>query len=84
MRRLIQLNKGSNTYFFKDQELSDAIKDYWKIIYPVGACYFSTENTSPATLFGGTWSALSNYIKIGTSYTTGGASTVSNVSLTAN
>lgn len=28
------------------------------IIYPVGAVYFSTVNTSPASLMGGTWSQL--------------------------
>lgn len=36
------------------------------VVYPVGAVYTSTSNTSPATLFGGTWEAvtpLSPYIK---------------------
>lgn len=27
-------------------------------MYPVGACYFSTVATSPATIVGGTWAAM--------------------------
>ena len=27
-------------------------------MYPVGSCYFSTVNTSPATIVGGTWAAM--------------------------
>ena len=27
-------------------------------MYPVGSCYFSTVNTSPATIVGGTWVAM--------------------------
>lgn len=27
-------------------------------MYPVGSCYFSTVNTSPATVIGGTWAAM--------------------------
>lgn len=27
-------------------------------MYPVGSCYFSTVNTSPATILGGTWVAM--------------------------
>ena len=36
-----------------------AIKAFAKLIYPVGAIYFSTVATSPATLFGGTWERIS-------------------------
>lgn len=50
-------------------------------IYPVGSIYMSVESTSPATLFGGTWSQLQNRFLLGagSSYTagnTGGAATV--------
>ena len=51
------------------------------IIYPVGSFYISTSSTSPATLFGGTWAALSARRFIcaaGTNYsagTTGGEET---------
>ena len=30
------------------------------LIYPVGSLYLSTSSTSPATLFGGTWTAISD------------------------
>lgn len=48
--------------------------------YPVGAIYQSTVSTSPATLFGGTWAALTDRFLIGASATypagtTGGAAT---------
>lgn len=33
--------------------------------YPVGAIYMSTESTSPATLFGGTWQAIENRFLFG-------------------
>ena len=51
------------------------------LIYPVGSIYTSTNSTSPATLFGGTWTQLEDRFLLGagTSYTagaTGGAATV--------
>ena len=49
-------------------------------VYPVGSIYMSVNNTSPATLFGGTWSALQDRFLLGagSTYTagdTGGAAT---------
>ena len=32
------------------------------ILYPVGAFYFSTKNTSPSSLIGGTWAQVSNAV----------------------
>lgn len=58
------------------------LKDYVvDSIYPVGSIYMSVSSTSPATLFGGTWSQLQNRFLLGagSSYTagnTGGAATV--------
>lgn len=48
--------------------------DYNLVVYPVGAYYFSSSSTSPAELFGGTWSAVTGrflYMNAGTD--TGGA-----------
>lgn len=50
-------------------------------VYPVGSIYMSVNSTSPASLFGGTWSKLENRFLLGqgSSYSagsTGGASTV--------
>ena len=33
--------------------------DIRNTLYPVGSIYMSTSSTSPATLFGGTWSQIS-------------------------
>lgn len=33
-------------------------------VYPVGSVYFSVNDTSPATLFGGTWESLGDDLKI--------------------
>lgn len=49
------------------------------ILYPVGSIYMSVNSTSPATLFGGTWTQISGRFLYctTTSKTTGGASSVS-------
>ena len=57
-----------------------SLNAYWQTIYPVGAIYMSVSSTSPATLFGGTWSALTDRFLIGagsayTAETTGGERT---------
>lgn len=48
----------------------------WQDVYPVGAYYFSSVSTSPASLFGGTWAAVTGrflYMNAGTG--TGGSNT---------
>lgn len=51
-----------------------------EVIYPVGSIYESTSSVSPATIFGGTWSAISGRMLIGANSTyaiksTGGEAT---------
>lgn len=42
--------------------------------YPVGAIYISTDSTSPASLFGGSWTRIEGKFLLGTSMGTGVAS----------
>lgn len=61
--------------------LNDNLTNLWKTIYPVGSIYMSTVSTSPATLFGGTWTQLKDIFLLGAGDTysagaTGGAATV--------
>lgn len=46
-------------------------------MYPVGSCYFSTVNTSPATVVGGTWTAMTGGM-LGLAGSTGVAGAASN------
>lgn len=47
------------------------------LVYPVGSFYQSYKSTSPATLFGGTWTAVTGrFLYANASVTTGGADTV--------
>lgn len=65
-------------------DLSDYVakSELLNMVYPVGALYMSTSNTSPATLFGGTWERIKDrfILASGDTYTnvtgTGGAATV--------
>lgn len=52
--------------------------DYNLVVYPVGAYYFSSSSTSPSSLFGGTWEAVTGrflYMNAGTG--TGGSNSAS-------
>jgi len=61
--------------------LTNAVTDILNLVYPVGAIYMSVNSTSPATLFGGTWTQLKDRFLLGAGDTysngsTGGAATV--------
>ncbi len=49
------------------------LKSIANVIYPVGSIYMSVNSTSPATLFGGTWSQIQDtfLLAAGSSYTAG-------------
>lgn len=60
----------------------DLVAFVLEAVYPIGAIYISENNTSPATLFGGTWEQITDtfLLAAGSSYTaasTGGAASVS-------
>lgn len=46
----------------------------FEIVYPVGSIYMSVSSTSPATLFGGTWTQIQDtfLVSAGSTYTAGG------------
>lgn len=49
--------KGLTTNDFTDS-YKNQIENIFDIIYPIGSLYMSTEPTSPASLFGGTWTQI--------------------------
>lgn len=67
-------------------QIQAAIADCWKIVYPVGSIYISTNPNNPETLFGGRWESygqgevLVGYKSTDTDFSTigneGGAKTV--------
>lgn len=54
--------------------LEEKIGSVWNLIYPVGAIYLSTNETSPALLFGGTWVRIQDafLLAAGETYEAGG------------
>ena len=50
-------------------------KSLLDLVYPVGAVYMSLSSTSPATLFGGTWTAISGRFLLAANATYAAAST---------
>ena len=56
------------------------------LIYPIGSIYCSTKSTSPASLMGGTWSAINGKFLLGTNstYTLGSMGGEATHTLTAN
>lgn len=67
--------------FFKEAGAS-----LFDLIYPVGAVYISMNNTSPATLFGGSWTKVEGKFLLGTSsaYPTGSSGGEETHTLTVN
>ena len=51
-----------------------SLNAYWQTIYPLGAIYMSVSSTSPATLFGGSWTQLKDrfLLAVGDTYKSAG------------
>ena len=47
------------------------ITNLFNLVYPVGSIYMSVNNTSPATLFGGTWEKIQGRFLLGSGTTSG-------------
>jgi hypothetical protein len=73
---LSSINLSENSVYFKLMQL----------IYPVGSLYWSSKNTNPATLFGGTWTQIKDkfVLACGDTYANGATGGSSTVTLTVN
>lgn len=47
----------SNQLLYNDKEVI-LKENFLNLVYPVGSIYWSSNNTNPATLFGGTWQQI--------------------------
>ena len=70
----------SNQLFYNDKEVI-LKENFLNLVYPVGSIYWSSNNTNPATFFGGTWTQIKDkfILTAGDYYSngaTGGAATV--------
>ena len=45
--------------------ISNELNNFINVIYPVGTIYTSSNSTSPASLFGGTWTQLKDRVIVG-------------------
>lgn len=73
---LSSINLNENSVYFKLMQL----------IYPIGSLYWSSKNTNPSTLFGGTWVQIKDkfILACGDTYTNGATGGSSTVTLTVN
>ena len=59
-------------------------ENFLNLVYPVGSIYWSSNNTNPGTLFGGTWTQIKDkfILAAGDSYTNGAIGGAATVTLT--
>lgn len=71
-------NYGSNTNTVSQLTIPNDVKRLaLSVAYPVGAVYISYVATSPASLFGGTWTQLTGkFLRMANDVSTGGADTI--------
>ena len=63
----------NNTVDAKVTNLTKTVEEYWKVVYPIGSVYISLNDTSPATLFGGTWTKITDTFLLSSGTSTAGA-----------
>lgn len=63
----------NNTVDTKVTNLTKTVNEYWKVVYPIGSIYISVNNTSPAELFGGTWTQITDTFLLSSGTNTAGA-----------
>lgn len=64
---------GGVTSLSKSLDEKVTKSDLFQLVYPVGSIYMSVNNTSPATLFGGTWEQIKNTFLLSSGNRTAGA-----------
>ena len=78
---------GSKENVFSDSDSGVPLwngKPLLNLVYPVGSIYWSSNNTNPGTLFGGTWTQIKDkfILAAGDSYTNGATGGATSVTLT--
>ena len=68
----------------RDKDAQDKLSNLVNLVYPVGSIYMSTNQTSPADLFGGAWERIQDRFLLAASdaYTAGSTGGESNHTLT--
>ena len=75
----------SNQLLYNDKEVI-LKENFLNLVYPVGSIYWSSNNTNPANLFGGTWTQIKDrfILAAGDSYSNGATGGAATVTLTVN
>ena len=73
----------SNQLLYNDKEVI-LKENFLNLVYPVGSIYWSSNNTNPGTLFGGTWTQIKDrfILAAGDYYSNGATGGASSVTLT--
>lgn len=82
----VNINGKITDVLFKDATAREQLANIGKTVYPVGSIYISVTDTSPASLFGGTWEQLKDkfLLAAGDTYTAGSTGGEAVHTLTAN
>ncbi len=82
---LIETSEPETEHIHADTIKAYMLNELFDSVYPVGAVYISTSSTSPASLFGGSWTQITNTFLVasGSDYTAGSTGGSTSVTLTA-